>query len=208
MSILMMPTDVEDFGPALDNPILLVYLPTIIFQTLIFVLVFFVARVEGGGLRSLRFDRLTLDKVFLGLAFFIGAGIVLSLLALLIQSLGAAEFRDPTYLLPSSTQGKVVWIVLSMVVAVSEEAAFRGYALTRLRKFLRTRVLTAVVVSIAFSMGHLYQGVGGVIVIFAYGLMFSALFYKTGSIWPGIVAHFLQDALPIFALDMLRDIQG
>lgn len=206
--MLMMPSDVEEFGPALENPILLVYLPTIAFQILIFALVFFVARFEGGGLRSLRFDRLTLDKVFLGLAFFIGAGIVLSLLALLIQHLGAAEFRDPTFLLPTTTQGKIVWVVLSIVVAVAEEAAFRGYALTRLGRFLPNRVLTAIVVSIAFSIGHLYQGVGGVIVIFVYGLMFSLLFYKTGSIWPGVIAHFIQDAIPIFVLDLLKDMQG
>jgi hypothetical protein len=143
-----------------------------------------------------------------GVVFFVGAGIALSLLSILVNLLGFAPLEDPTFLLPRSVSDKILWTILSLVVAFAEEAAFRGYALTRLEAITRNRTVTVIAVSLAFSAGHIYQGVGGLIIIFVYGLMFAALFYKTGSIWPGIIAHFLQDFTPMFAVDFLRKMQG
>jgi len=199
-SSLMMSGDMDTRIKELVSPVVQIYLPTIILQSVILLLVLLMNRHESGSARSLGYDKFTLDKLFLGLAFFVAAGLILNLLALLLQQIGSHEdFIDPSYLLPSTMTGKLVWVVLSLVVAFAEETAFRGYALTRVENIFRSRYAAAVVVSFGFAVGHFYQGIGGVAVIFVYGLMFAALFYKTGSIWPGIVAHFAQDVLPLAA---------
>lgn len=207
-SALMLSGDLEELPELLVDPTLQVYLPTIILQLLILFVVLLVAKLEGGGANSLGYGRFTLNKVVIGCAFFLGAWLVLSILAILIDLAGFAEFKDPTIFLPQTFPDKIIWTILAIVVAFAEETAFRGYALTRLESITKNRILTAIVVSLAFSTGHFYQGAGGLIVIFVYGLMFAALFYKTGSIWPGIVAHFLQDFTPMLFVDYLREMQG
>ncbi len=207
-SLLMISGDLDEMDELLVDPTLQIYLPTITLQLLILLVVLLAAKLEGGGAKSLGFSRLTLDRVVIGGAFFLGAGIILVLLATVIDKLGFAQLRDPSFLLPQSVSDKIVWTVLALVVAFAEETAFRGYALTRFEAISKSRLLTAVIVSLAFSAGHLYQGAGGVIIIFVYGLMFAALFYKTGSIWPGIIAHFLQDFTPMFTVEFLEKMQG
>jgi membrane protease YdiL (CAAX protease family) len=204
MSAAVITPDLKEID-ALDADLTFaIYLPTIVLQLLILGAISIVTKFERANLRSLWFDRLSLDKVFIGFAFFIAAGLILSILAFGLEYLGLSDFEDPSHLLPTTGAGKLAWFVLCLVVAVCEEAAFRGYALTRLSVIVRSRLAAVLLVSLSFSLGHLYQGLGGVIVIYVYGLMFAALFLKTGSIWPGIIAHFLQDFSPLLLADVLR----
>jgi membrane protease YdiL (CAAX protease family) len=198
----------DELADKLTNRSVQIYLPTCAIQLLILSTVLIAARREIGGIRSLGFTKLSIGKIFLGLAFFMFAGLVLSLAALFLQSLGATDFKDPSILLPVSFGERVVWTIMSAVVAISEETAFRGYALTRLEHITRRKTLAAILASLGFAIGHSYQGVSGVVVIFIYGLMFAAVFYKTKSIWPGIVAHFMQDFTAMFAVDTLKRMQG
>ncbi len=200
--------NIDKIHELLTNPSLQVYLPTMIIQILILVIVLLAVRHETSDLRSIGYGSFTLDKLMIGLAFFVGARLVLVGIAYTVSHLGLGDFRDPSYLLPENLRDKAMWTALAVIVAFSEETAFRGYALTRLSAVVGSRTITVIIVSAAFSLGHLYQGVGGVIVIFFYSLMFSMLFYWTKSIWPGIVAHFLQDFTPIFAIEAIKDIQG
>lgn len=200
--------NIDRIHELLTNPSLQVYLPTMILQLLILIIVLLAVRHETSDLRSIGYGSFTLDKLMIGLAFFVGARLVLVGIAYSVTQLGLGDFRDPSYLLPENLRDKAMWTALAVIVAFSEETAFRGYALTRLSAVVGSRTLAVIIVSAAFSLGHLYQGVGGMIVIFFYSLMFSILFYWTKSIWPGIVAHFLQDFTPIFAIEAIKDLQG
>jgi len=207
-SALMMPNSSETMAEELTNPIVQIYLPTMVLQLIMLGLIIATVRHDGGNMPTIGLGRFTLDKLFIGLAFFIASGMILSLTALIVEYFDLGNFRDPTALLPTTTEGRIVWGILTVIVAFTEEMTFRGFALTRLERILKNRTLTVLVVSVAFSAGHLYQGFGGVIVIFVYGIMFALLFIKTGSIWPGIVAHFLQDFTPMFTVDLLKRFQG
>ena len=52
-----------------------------------------------------------------------------------------------------------------------------------------------VVSSVAFGLGHSYQGAGGMVRVTLIGLVFGALYVFTGSIWIPIVAHVILDVL-------------
>ena len=63
---------------------------------------------------------------------------------------------------------------------------------------LQSWVIPVIVSSVIFGSLHAYQGIPGMIVITAYGILFALLYIRTGSIWPGIFAHFFQDFLALF----------
>jgi membrane protease YdiL (CAAX protease family) len=175
-----------------------IYLPTIVLQLAVLVVVLIALRSEQSPLKSIGLGQLSKWTIPVALFFLIGANITLWILQSLVVASDAGHFADIMALLPESTPEKIVWVVLCAIVAVSEELTFRGYLLTRIASLTGGRLWIGVLIStLAFASGHLYQGFGGFIVIFAYGLMFTALYLGTGSLWPGIIAHFLQDAMVI-----------
>jgi len=194
----------DEVRESLSNRTLELYLPTIIVQLLILGIAIGATKLERRKLDSLGYDKLGIDKVLLGTAFFFGSAGVLAFLTLGLDEFGIAHFEDPSHLLPVTLLDKIVWVILALVVAVAEETAFRGYALTRLVEFTGSRVIATLIVSTTFALGHVYQGSGGVIVIFVYALMFAILFFASKSIWPCIIAHFLQDIAPLVASEIVR----
>ena len=52
-----------------------------------------------------------------------------------------------------------------IVVAVSEETIFRGYLILRFKAITNSIPATVVIASIIFSIGHGYEGVGGVVIV-------------------------------------------
>lgn len=86
------------------------------------------------------------------------------------------------------------------LAAFGEEMAYRGYILERaaaLGRHSRAAYLVSmVVVSILFGIGHWYQGPAGVIGSAVSGLLFGTLYLKTGrNLWLPILAHGFSDTL-------------
>jgi membrane protease YdiL (CAAX protease family) len=177
-----------------------IYYPTMVLQAFFLLLVLIAVWTEKVRLRDIGFEgfnRWTLPVAF---AFLLTANGVLVVLQLLIAGTAPASFAQIEELLPQTSGEKIVWIILSLLVAISEEAVFRGYIITRLGRLLRGHIwIAAVISSLAFASGHLYQGWGGFAVIFVYGMMFAALYVKTGSLYPCIIAHLIQDAIVAIA---------
>ena len=90
----------------------------------------------------------------------------------------------------------------SATAAVVEEIIYRGYVLWCLGQFMPIW-LAAFVSSVAFGLGHAYQGVGGVLKTGAVGFFFAALYLLTGSLLFPIIAHFVLDALQML---MVREL--
>ena len=93
-----------------------------------------------------------------------------------------------------------VYLTASWVLAAfCEEAAFRGYLLTRLTDVLghgRVQTVTAVVgSSVLFGLLHTEQGVVGVIVAAFAGVIFSVLRYRCRTLWAPVLAHGFDDTL-------------
>ncbi|GAA3835585.1 CPBP family intramembrane glutamic endopeptidase [Nocardioides panacisoli] len=86
-----------------------------------------------------------------------------------------------------------------LLAAFCEEAAFRGYLLTRLTEVLgrgRAGRLAAVTASSAlFGLLHTEQGVVGVVVAGCAGLVFTLLRYRFGTLWAPVLAHGFDDTI-------------
>jgi hypothetical protein len=93
-----------------------------------------------------------------------------------------------------------VYLTASWVLAAfCEEAAFRGYLLTRLTDALGSgRLQTFVAVlgsSVLFGLLHTEQGAVGVVAATLSGVVFSALRYRCRTLWAPVLAHGFDDTL-------------
>lgn len=86
------------------------------------------------------------------------------------------------------------WFVpVVATAALCEEFLYRGYALTQIAALTGSVTAGAVISSIAFGLGHAYQGRIGMLGTALTGLLYCALFLFAGSLVPCMIAHFLQD---------------
>jgi membrane protease YdiL (CAAX protease family) len=114
-------------------------------------------------------------------------------------------------ILPRARKETLLFAVLALTAGVSEEFLYRGFVFMA---FVRTMVnfappitFAAILSSIWFSMAHLYQGRRGLITTFVVGLIFVGMRIWTGSLVPGMVAHFGIDLVAgIFGPRFLRNV--
>jgi len=87
-----------------------------------------------------------------------------------------------------------VWFVgVAATAALCEEFLYRGYALTQIAAISHSVIVGVVLSSIAFGLGHAYQGRIGIAGTAITGLLYSLLFLASGSLVPCMLAHFMQD---------------
>lgn len=100
-----------------------------------------------------------------------------------------------------STLGLIVAAFVIVVLApLSEEIFFRGFAFAGLRRRLSLWPAAAIS-SIGWAMLHLGPGNPGVVVQLAlFGLVLAWLYEQTGSLWPPILAHGLNNAIAFTVL--------
>ena len=170
-----------------------VYLPTLLVELLLILLVALALVRAREGLVTVGLTLFTVRNFMWGVVFLVGAVFFFSVLSQMVH--GLDQPKEIEQYLPRTKLDYFFWIVLSFSAAVGEELSFRGFLLTRLTPVLGNFGAAALLSSAAFGLGHLYQGLVGVIFTGIYGLLFAGLFYWRKSIFPCIVAHFLQDAL-------------
>lgn len=144
--------------------------------------------------------------VFLFAAVIVAAN--LFLLTPLRDAIATAFDVPPSEIGPlSSIQGNlthyVAWLAITWTAAAfGEEIIFRGYLLNRVAEALGRNwiawTIAVLLQALIFSLGHAYQGIGGVLRI-GVGAIFSGLFFLLfrRSLWPLIIAHGVWDTLGI-----------
>lgn len=91
------------------------------------------------------------------------------------------------------TRGQLAsFMALSLTAGVCEEFIFRGYLLWVLQGWLGPWGAAAVS-SVAFGLGHAYQGKRGVLATSLVGALLATLVLVTRSLWPAILVHALLD---------------
>jgi membrane protease YdiL (CAAX protease family) len=105
-----------------------------------------------------------------------------------------AAFGDLGHFLPQDDRDLASFYRVSVTAGIVEEIVFRGFVLWYLTFFMA--LWPAVLVSsVAFGLGHSYQGFSGIIRTGLIGLAFGTLFVVSGSIWLPIIGHILVDVL-------------
>jgi len=80
-----------------------------------------------------------------------------------------------------------------VLTAVVEEMAFRGLA-RRVMENVTENVIVVVVASAAiFAAIHWSNGLGSLAVTFVAGVLLMALYIRSGSLWPPVIAHYLAN---------------
>lgn len=94
--------------------------------------------------------------------------------------------------------GTVPVQVLLIVIAapISEEVCFRGFLFGGLRERL-PRLAAALISGLIFGGLHATTGVSAVPPLIVFGFILALLYEKTGSIWPGILLHMLNNSVAL-----------
>ena len=91
------------------------------------------------------------------------------------------------------------------LAAFGEEMVYRGYLMNRVAGLFRNPkvawTISLIVVSFAFGLGHIDQGVTGQVENMINGLLLGTIFLATGcNLWAAIIAHGVTDTLDIVLL--------
>lgn len=80
--------------------------------------------------------------------------------------------------------------------AIGEELLFRAFAFAQLKNvFGDKKVIVVVLSALLFCLPHIYQGIAGLIMTFAFGIAFALLYIKYQNIWINIIVHGLIDTV-------------
>jgi len=157
--------------------------------------------MRGRSFRAQNFRSLKLPRRFILPSLFAIALIVLIEQAGLIVTFRLMEFPADKFL---EEYGFIVgiptwaaWLAIIMISAVAgicEEVGFRGYMQVPLEKRY-SPLISISLVSVVFVLVHLHQAWSGPIIvhIFFISVLFGSIAYYSGSLIPGIIAHFIMD---------------
>jgi membrane protease YdiL (CAAX protease family) len=132
--------------------------------------------------------------------FSLGLTLTLFILLLIFNELVAllpAAWRD--YLTsgfhwqPSKSISAIYLLVFSLAVGVREEFFFRSYLLTRFKELGLPRLPAILISTILFAVGHIYQGIIGLLFAFSQGILFSYFFMYRKSLPTLALAHGLYN---------------
>lgn len=138
------------------------------------------------------------------------AGALGNMVGAALWTVMATLVRVPPNVLPDTHGIPLLTLVPILIVSIvapplSEEIAFRGYAMGMIRRHL-SPITALVVTSVLFAAVHLTQGLYApkLLVYFLAGLSFGFVALRTGSLLPAMVVHSMGD-LTFFTLVWSHD---
>lgn len=104
------------------------------------------------------------------------------------------QLGDLQLFLPHTRRDYRHFVALSLTAGWVEEIVYRGFLFWL---FAQVMPMWGVVLasSVVFGLGHSYQGAGGMLRVFAIGIVFGVLYAASGSIWVPIALHMLVDII-------------
>ena len=118
---------------------------------------------------------------------------------LFVEWLGVDKLTLPEIERDVAFEGSLVLLTFQALAGVTplvEEIFFRGFVMGGLLPRLGPwRGIVAS--SLVFSGFHIFTGVGVLVPVFFTGLLLAWLYWRTGSLWPGIAVHAGQNALAV-----------
>jgi uncharacterized RDD family membrane protein YckC/membrane protease YdiL (CAAX protease family) len=86
--------------------------------------------------------------------------------------------------------------LICVVAPIAEETFFRGFVFSGLRQRL-PEIPSALISGLVFGAVHAPTGPTAIIPLALLGMLLAMLFERTGSIWPGVIAHAINNSLAL-----------
>lgn len=203
---------VKPAGAAPPQARMITYVTTLILEWVLFVYVYLGEKLSRGTRAVQRIGGrwATMGDFGIDIAVAVGVWIAFvvvgATLNLLLKPAGAKVVAE---LIPHSLPELAVWIVLSATAGFCEEYVFRGYLQTQFRAITDSVWVAVVIQSLVFGVGHGYQGITEMAIIFVYGLLFGSVAAWRKSLRPTMIAHGWADTfsgIAGYALHLLHRI--
>ena len=174
-----------------------VYKQTILLQLILSALIFLSLFINGEQLESIGANTLTHPKSLVIL-------IVTCLLFMwFISNLKLSsnwheklkrKYRRVFYILPE-TKAQYHWsILMSFAAGFGEEIIFRGFLFSQVSQ-LMPEFIAIVVINIIFALCHWGTGIQNALYSFGLGIIWSIIYWYTGSLWIPILTHIMVDLM-------------
>ena len=181
------------------------YLRTIAFECAFLALVALGVWLRGSSLQTIFGQRWHgVGQLFRDL----GSGLALWFVAIIVVSVLSSHSgpADGTiaFLLPQTPMEMILWVVVSIVAGISEEAIYRGYLQKQFAVLTGSLPIGILISAAAFGAVHVYQGWSRATVIAISAILFGVVAHWRRTVRPGMFAHGLQDAIAPLLLKLLR----
>jgi membrane protease YdiL (CAAX protease family) len=176
------------------------YISVVVFEWLLALYVRMGVHKRGVRLRDLIGGRwATPQAVMKDIA--LGAGLWAVWMGLMNAHLLGSGTNAAQGLLPRGILESLVWIPVALSAGFCEEVAFRGYLQKQFQAITGSAAWAVLIQAVVFGIGHLYEGVGPVVRIMLFGVLFGLLALWRKSLRPGMIAHAWSD---IFGVIIFR----
>ena len=181
------------------------YLRTVVFECAFLAVVALGVWLHGSSLHTIfgqrwRSVRQVLGDVSIGAALWFFAIIVVSV----VGGHGGPPDQSIAFLMPHTSAEMALWIALSILAGICEEAIFRGYLQRQFAALTQSTSAGILISAAAFGAVHAYQGLSRAAVIGISAILFGFVAQWRGTVRPGIFAHGLQDALAPLLIKLLK----
>jgi len=181
------------------------YLRTIAFECAFLALVTLGVWLRGSSLQTIFGQRWrSVGQVFRDL----GSGLALWFVAIVAVSILGGHNGPPdasiAFLLPQTPAEMTVWMIVSILAGISEEAIYRGYLQKQFAALTGSLPAGILISAAAFGAVHVYQGWSRATVIAISAILFGVVAHWRRTVRPGMFAHGLQDAIAPLLVKLLR----
>jgi membrane protease YdiL (CAAX protease family) len=150
------------------------------------------ARASDFDRTDLRLVPIPATSLIVASALTIAAGVAVMALGKMLR---IRESPIVHFLIPRSGTEKIAFAGLSFSAGIAEELVFRSFLIGALVMASGSMVLAVAVSVSVFAAAHAYQGWSGAVRVAVLGLILTAPFLITGSVYPSILAHIALDLI-------------
>ena len=147
-----------------------------------------------------------ISAVFIGLGARILGNVMVDFVVYLVETVTGLVPVAPQSTSPTDMPTMIVYFVsVAVLPSVFEEGLFRGVALQSLRRFGDGFALVVSSILFALMHGNLIQAVYA----FPIGLVMGYFVLRTGSVWAGVIIHFINNAavVGIEIIDLIASVE-
>jgi len=160
----------------------------------------------SGGIKAVVQALMRMEHPLLEGMLIVLSSIVLGVLNLMLDRFARRHFPmrwwwDASFMFLLKLSG-VRLLLITFLVAISEEIFFRGFVLTFMMQLFRSSLVGVVLASYVFMIMHVQYQRKPVLqfAVFSSGVLFSLLYLWTGSMFVVIAVHFLYDFMLLMVL--------